>query len=173
VELRREDAERIALGGGEPARELMLRLYDQVADQGDRLERLERRLGQNSVNSSLPPSSDRGQGPKRPARKRSGRKQGGQSGHPGASRELVEDPDETVEHRPERCRRCGHDLGERDRVVGRAVRHQVIDLPASAVVTPSTGGLRSAARGARRTRAPSCPPVSSAARLGPGCARRS
>lgn len=139
--MRREDVEQIAFGGGEPARELMLRLFDEVAEQGERLveqrerlERVERRLGQNSVNSSLPPSSDRGQGPKRPARKRSERKQGGQPGHKGVSRELVADPDETVRQRPERCRKCGRELSADDRVVGRAARHQVIDLPESAVV---------------------------------------
>jgi transposase len=134
VQLRREDAEWVALGGGERARDLMLRLFDQVADQDERLEKLERRLSQNSVNSSLPPSSDRGQGPKRPARKRSDRKQGAQHGHEGASRKLVNDPDETLPVRPERCRKCGHELAE-GRVVGRPARHQVIDLPASAVLT--------------------------------------
>lgn len=81
MELRREDAERIALEGGEPARELVLTLFDRVGDLSERLEKLERRLSQNSVNSSLPPSSDRGQGPKRPERTRSERKQGGQPGH--------------------------------------------------------------------------------------------
>ncbi|MCA1679192.1 MAG: IS66 family transposase, partial [Actinobacteria bacterium] len=141
MELRREDAEQIAFGGGERARELMLRLFDEVAEQGarlaeqgGRLEKVERRLGQNSVNSSLPPSSDRGQGPKRPARKRSERKQGGQPGHKGVSRELVEAPDETVQQRPEQCRKCGRELSAQDRVVGRPARHQVIELPASAVV---------------------------------------
>jgi transposase len=135
VQLRREDAERIALEGGEPARDLVLRLFDEVADLGERLEKLERRLGQNSVNSSLPPSSDRGQGPKRPPRRRSERTQGGQPGHEGASRKLIDDPDEMVEHRPDRCRKCGHELTGQGRVVGRPARHQVIDLPASAIVT--------------------------------------
>ena len=142
MQLRREDAERVALRGGEPARELMLSLFDRVAEQErrlaeqeDRLQKLERRLGQNSVNSSLPPSSDRGQGPKRPARKRTGRKQGAQFGHEGASRELVDDPDETLPVRPDRCRKCGHDLTGQGRVVGRPARHQVIDLPASVVLT--------------------------------------
>jgi transposase len=120
----------------------MLRLFDEVAEQGEqlaeqreRLEKVERQLGQNSVNSSLPPSSDRGQGPKRPVRKRSERKQGGQPGHEGASRKLIDDPDETLAVRPEQCRKCGHELSGEDRVVGRAARHQVIDLPESAVVT--------------------------------------
>ena len=142
MQLRREDAGKIALGGGEPARELMLSLFDRVAEQDrrlaeqdDRLEKLERRLGQNSVNSSLAPSSDRGQGPKRPARKRTGRKQGAQLGHEGASRELVDGPDETLPVRPDQCRKCGHELSGQGRVVGRPARHQVIDLPASAVLT--------------------------------------
>lgn len=135
MELRREDAKRIAREGGDSACELLLTLFDRVADQDERIAKLERRLGQNSVNSSLPPSSDRGRGPKRPARKQSGRKQGGQLGHEGASRKLVEDPDETVAVRPEQCRKCGHDLTGQGRVVGRAARHQVIDLPESAVLT--------------------------------------
>jgi transposase len=135
VELRREDAERIAREGGDLACELVLSLFDLVADQGERLEKLERRLGQNSVNGSWPPSSDRGQGPKRPPRKRSERKQGAQSGHEGASRKLIDDPDETVAVRLDVCRKCGHELSGQDRLVGRPARQQVIELPASAIVT--------------------------------------
>jgi len=149
VELRREDAGRIARAGGAAAEQQALALFDRVAEQDERiagqdeeiaglkerLEKLERRLGQNSRNSSLAPSSDRGQAAKRPARKNSARKQGGQPGHEGRSRGLVDDPDETVEHRPGRCRKCGRELGEDERVVGRPVRHQVIELPDTIVVT--------------------------------------
>ncbi|MCA1700531.1 MAG: IS66 family transposase [Actinobacteria bacterium] len=135
MELRRVDAERIALAGGEPARELVWALFDHVAEQGERLQKLERRLGQNSRNSSLAPSSDRGRAAKRPARKKSERKQGGQPGHEGASRGLIDDPDETIEHRPERCRKCGRELTGDERVVGRPGRHQVIELPETVVVT--------------------------------------
>ena len=135
MELRREDAERVALAGGEPARELLLTLFDQVADQGEQLEKIQRRLGQKSRNSSLAPSSDRGQAPTRPVRKKSERKQGGQPGHEGASRGLVDDPDETVEQRPARCRKCGRELTGDERTVGKPVRHQVIELPDSVVVT--------------------------------------
>ena len=135
MELRREDAKRIAREGGDSACELLLALFDRVGEQDERIAKLERRLGQNSVNSSLPPSSDRGQGPKRPVRQRSERKQGAQPGHEGASRKLADDPDETLAVRPERCRKCGHDLTGQGRVVGRPARHQVIDLPQSAVLT--------------------------------------
>jgi transposase len=100
VELRREEAARVACEGGPEAERQAVEMFGRVADLAQRLEKLERRLGQNSRNGSLPPSSDRGQAAKRPARKRSGRKQGGQPGHEGRSREFVEDPDETVEHRP-------------------------------------------------------------------------
>ncbi|HWH10202.1 MAG TPA: IS66 family transposase [Solirubrobacteraceae bacterium] len=135
MELRREDAGRIARAGGQAAEEQALAMFDRLAEQDARLERLERRLGLNSKNSSLPPSSDRGQAPQRPPRKGSGRKQGGQPGHQGFSRELVDDPDETIPHRPERCRKCGRELDGDERVVGRPVRHQVIELPDSVAVT--------------------------------------
>lgn len=142
MELGRDEAARVARVGGAAAEEQALALFDRVAAQDERiaaqeerLARLERQLGQNSRNSSRPPSSDRGQAPKRPARKRSGRKQGGQPGHPGRFRGLVDDPDETLEHRPARCRTCGRELTGEERVVGRPVRHQVIELPETVVVT--------------------------------------
>ena len=135
------------MAGGAPARELLLALFDEVGELRAMQEKLERRLGQNSRNSSLPPSSDRGQTPKPPGRKRSGRKQGGQDGHPGAGRGLADDPDETVAHRPERCRKCGRDLDGGERVVGRAARHQVIDLPETVVVTTEHQMLKVACPG--------------------------
>ncbi|MDQ2761209.1 MAG: DUF6444 domain-containing protein [Actinomycetota bacterium] len=141
MQLKREEAERVALAGGEPARELMLSLFDRVADQGEQLEKLERRLGQSSRNSSRAPSTDRpdqqgAEKPKRP-RKRSEREQGAQPGHRGAGRELVEDPDETIPVRPDCCRKCGRRLcADGDgRVAGRPVRHQVIELPETVVLT--------------------------------------
>ena len=135
MQLRREDAGEVARAGGAAAEEQALALFDRVAELEAGLERVERRLGQNSRNSSLAPSSDRGQAPKRPARKRSQRKQGGQPGHEGASRRLVDDPDEIVEHRPERCRKCGRELAGDERAVGKPARHQVIELPDTVVVT--------------------------------------
>ena len=53
-----------------------------------RVAELEAKLGQNSTNSSKPPSSD---GPEKGQRTQapSGRKPGGQPGHKGHSRELV------------------------------------------------------------------------------------
>ncbi|MEO8969619.1 MAG: IS66 family transposase [Solirubrobacteraceae bacterium] len=100
-----------------------------------RVEELERRIGRSSRNSSLPPSRDSPEQRKqRPKKKGSGRKQGGQPGHPGTTREMVSDPDEVVEHWPQACDRCGGGLG-RDGLVGNPVAHQVNELLVSVHVT--------------------------------------
>src|SRR5450755_2885968 len=70
-------------------------MFDLIAELAERIEKLERRLGQNSRNSSLPPSSDRpsrdGQGEEKPRpRKRSGKKRGAQQGHKGSGRVRTE-----------------------------------------------------------------------------------
>jgi transposase len=73
-------------------------LREVVEQLRERIAQLEARLGKDSHNSSKPPSSD----PpfKKPAprsqRQVSGRKPGGQKGHPGATCDLVEDPDQRV-----------------------------------------------------------------------------
>jgi transposase len=84
----------------------------------------------NSGNSGKPPSSDGLK--KKPARvvslrERTGKKTGGQSGHPGKTLSRVETPDATVDHFPEVCAGCGAALSE-----AMAVDHtarQVFDLP--------------------------------------------
>jgi transposase len=97
-----------------------------------RVAELERQLALNSRNSSKPPSSDSPfVKPVKPAprslRGRSGRKPGGQPGHPGSTLELVADPDEVVRHEPGPCRGCGDDLaGAAETGVE---RRQVFDLP--------------------------------------------
>lgn len=92
-----------------------------------RIAELEERLGQNSQNSSRPPSTD-APAVRRPApRAPSGRKPGGQPGHEGHQRLLL--PEEAVDAivpvTPRGCRRCGARLHGAD-VAPR--RHQVTDL---------------------------------------------
>ena len=101
-----------------------------------RVEQLERRLGRTSRNSSSPPSEDPpGASPRRRGKDRSGRPQGGQSGHEGHGRELLPAwaVDELVDHWPGCCG-CGHVFTEADRVASREpARHQVEELPQIAV----------------------------------------
>src|SRR5215204_3028392 len=91
-----------------------------------RVRELEVRLGQNSANSSRPPSSDPPQAPARPKAPHSGRKRGGQPGHRGTFRALlpVEQVDEIVTVLPERCRHCQRPFPKvAGRRRGRAWRH--------------------------------------------------
>lgn len=88
---------------------------------------LTRRLGQNSGNSSLPPSSDRFAKPKRDRRGSATRRPGKQPGAPGSTLELVADPDEVIDHVPGACAGCGSGLGGAE-PAGVIVR-QVRDVP--------------------------------------------
>jgi transposase len=93
-----------------------------------RLRELEARLGKSSGNSSRPPSSDRPGAPPPSRPKRTGRKRGGQPGHPKHSRALVppERVTRTIVVKPEGCRRCGDALEGDD---PDPYRHQVTDVP--------------------------------------------
>jgi transposase len=93
-----------------------------------RVVELEARLAANSKNSSKPPSSD-GLGKPAPKslRGRSGRKPGGQDGHPGRTLCQVADPDEVVRHEPVSCAGCGSGLSRA--VEAGTTRRQVFDLP--------------------------------------------
>jgi transposase len=95
---------------------------------------LRARLGANSRNSSRPPSSDglakepvEKSNKKRSLRRRSGRKPGGQSGHPGHHLERREVPDDEQVHPLERCGECGTDLSGQPIVESSS--RQVLDLP--------------------------------------------
>src|SRR3984885_9247296 len=94
-----------------------------------RLAELERRLGLNSSNSGKPPSSD---GLKKPVRvsslrQSSGKKPGGQKGHPGETLCRTETPDVIIDHYPFACAGCGAPLADA-MATGHAAR-QVFDLP--------------------------------------------
>lgn len=90
---------------------------------------LRRQLGSNSQNSSKPPSTDSPFDKPAPKslRRRSGRRPGGQAGHPGQTLRQVAEPDEVVVHEPSACRRCGRGLAGRP--VRRVERRQQFDIP--------------------------------------------
>jgi transposase len=101
-----------------------------IATLQARVAELERRLGKDSSNSSKPPSSDGLRKPSRVERRgaeRATRRPGKQPGAPGAHLAQVAQPDQVVEHVPDRCGGCGADLADAP-VVGVQVR-QVFDTP--------------------------------------------
>src|SRR5581483_9805313 len=81
----------------------------QIDDLKAELTELRERLGKNSSNSSKPPSSDPPQQRSPAPREATGRKPGGQTGHPGRGRKLkaVAEVDRVVDLRPISCSHCG------------------------------------------------------------------
>ena len=101
-----------------------------------RVAELERRLGQNSGNSGLPPSRDPAAERQRQAEERAQkssrtggakRRPGKQRGSRGSGLAVSATPDEVVDHLPGRCGRCRADLGAASEVGFRA--RQVIEVP--------------------------------------------
>lgn len=118
--------------------DLLKNLEKELADRDKKIEDLERQLAgrkKDSSNSSKPPSSDGPAAGKRfhPQRKKSGRKPGGQEGHPGKYRALVpsEQADKVIEVFPSACK-CGHRFPKDGKGLcktGKPHRHQVTELP--------------------------------------------
>jgi transposase len=134
----RAEAEAIYAVGREAVVEVLLAMDRRIAQLEARVELLERRVGRNSRNSSLPPSEDPPGVPPRRGRgkDRSGRPPGGQAGHEGHGRELLPAwaVDALVDHWPQGCA-CGHVFSEVERVAAREpARHQVEELPQIAVL---------------------------------------
>lgn len=103
-------------------RELVRKLVQQV-------EALEARFAQNSGNSSKPPSSDGYTKPSpKSQRKKTGRKSGGQKGHPGSTLAPVAKADFTVIHSLKLCP-CGCGANLEKQALLRHDKRQVFDLP--------------------------------------------
>src|SRR5688500_10030590 len=85
----------------------------QVAALQARVADLAARLGQDSSNSSKPPSSDPPHAKPAPPRPPTGRRKGGQPGHPRHARPDLP-PDQVVELRAGTCDRCSHPLAGDD-----------------------------------------------------------
>ena len=102
-------------------------LADYTFGLQNEVRRLQDAAAQTSRNSSRPPSSDRPEQPKpKSLRGKSGRKPGGQPGHPGRTLEFSDHPQHTQVHPLQECP-CGKDLSHEP--VINYERRQVFDLP--------------------------------------------
>ena len=110
-------------------------LKSTVAALNDKVRDLESRLGRNSGNSSMPPSSDMFVKPERRKKPSSGRPRGKQSGAGGTSLALVEHPDVEVDVFPPTCAGCGAVLPE---VSAGFARRQCHDVPPISVQVTET-----------------------------------
>lgn len=109
-------------------REQLARKDEQIEQLIHQVQALQDRLSKNSHNSSLPPSSDRFVRQPKSLRKKSGKKPGGQSGHPGSTLPFCEQPDEILLHQVTRRQHCQADLTASPVLLRE--RRQVVDIPA-------------------------------------------
>lgn len=117
--------------GDEEIASFISMLVDHIQHLNKRIQELERQLGQNSRNSSKPPSSD---GYRKPVNlRKKGGKNGAPKGHPGTTLNFVAQADEIVVLKLTTCTHCGHTLADAKREGFE--RRQEFDLPSPAVRT--------------------------------------
>ena len=119
-------------------REQVVQRDQRITEQQGQITELQRQLAmrrRNSTTSSKPPSSDGLAGNQRnrcSQRKKSNRKPGGQPGHTGHERPLVENPDRIEVVLPQQCKHCAAALSQEPeawQTDGDVFRRQVVDLP--------------------------------------------
>ncbi len=105
----------------------------QIVALNARITELEDRLSKDSHNSHKPPSSDglakKTKKKKSSLRRKSGKKSGGQPGHPGATLDLVDHPDHIIDYRPTNCSGCGTCLCKIPTTSSGFERRQVHEAP--------------------------------------------
>ena len=107
--------------------ERIAQMQQQLKLLSEQVQALQEQLKKDSHNSHLPPSSDRFHRQPKSLRQKSGKKAGGQPGHPGTTLMLSPTPDRVIVHAVEQCVHCQRDLREIESL--QVERRQVIDLP--------------------------------------------
>jgi transposase len=109
-------------------RQQVQELQQTVAKQAAEIQELRDQLAKSSRNSGKPPSSDGLKKPKpRNLRRKSGRRSGGQEGHPGHTLKMVEKPDHIEHYAVSECPECAADLQTIEAC--ELERRQVFDIP--------------------------------------------
>jgi transposase len=127
-ECTKEELIQIIVGQNQIIRELS----QTIADLKKELEALKHPVRKDSTNSSIPSSKDLIQRT-RSQREKSGKKPGGQQGHPGHHRERHPHPTSVIMVQASHCRSCGASLEGIKGTIGQIA--QEVDIPA---ITPLT-----------------------------------
>jgi len=116
---------RTAYRQGEDA--VVVLFYETFSKLAERVQKLEDQIAKNSNNSGKPPSSDGLKKKPKSLRHKSGKKSGGQPGHPGSTLKLVKQADYIETHRVEYCELCQASL--KDVEASAYKKRQVFDVP--------------------------------------------
>ena len=108
--------------------EQIAKLNITVDQLNETVKKLNERLNKNSKNSSKPPSSDGYNKPSpKSLRESSGKKKGGQDGHPGSYLKVMAKPDHTESYMPRPCQGCPHYEQCKSHAYAAETRH-VVDI---------------------------------------------
>jgi transposase len=110
--------------GEEAVATLFFETFQKLAE---RLQQMEDRLAKNSSNSGKPPSSDGLAKKPKSLRHKSGKKSGGQAGHPGSTLKMVEHPDHIERYAVKECSHCQVSLEEVEAI--ELEKRQVFEVP--------------------------------------------